>query len=122
MVFCSPINLYNVVEMLPVDREETVGKQYNCVEVKTFIGFGMFWTSYNSDSLGFWYFSNASQRERENQKSNWFEMILIQINYETLFWRDLIVHETFLKGVRVSEILFSACKFNISNLYIVIYL
>ena len=49
-------------------------------------------------------------------------MILIQINYETLFWRDLIVHETFIKGVRVSEILFSACKFNISNLYIVIYL
>ena len=49
-------------------------------------------------------------------------MILIQINYEKLFWRDLIVHETFLKGVRVSEILFSACKFNISNLYIVIYL
>ena len=31
MVFCSLINLYNVVEMLPVDREETVGKQYNCV-------------------------------------------------------------------------------------------
>ena len=45
MVFCSPINLYNVVEMLPVDREETVGKQYNCVEFKAFIGFGMFWTS-----------------------------------------------------------------------------
>ena len=40
----------------------------------------------------------------------------------TLFWRDLIVHETFLKGVRVSVVLFSACKFNISNLYIVIYL